>query len=268
MSKNALFLSFFVVFMLLSAPLAAYADSNPSFVDTSSLADGIIRLDYPLQTGQAGIVRISKGNVKYDYPFEQGANYPLQMGNGDYTVIVGAAIGGNKYKVVAQQTVSLNMQNEYAVFLQSIPIIDWTPTTKAVLKAKRLTANLKSDKDKVAAIYTYITKNYKYDLKKAQTVEGNYVPNLDKIYASYRGICYDYAALFAAMARSQGIPTKLVMGYEAHNPAIYHAWNQVYLKDLKKWVTIDTTYDSALIQSGQAAAMYKNESSYKSTKFY
>jgi len=267
-SKHALFLSLFVTFFFILAPFVAHAGTTSSIVDTSSLENGIVKITYTSPAGTAGLDRIGKGDVKYDYNLKKGAHYPLQMGNGDYSVTVAVAVGKNKYKVIAQENVSLKMQNENAVFLQSIPIIDWNLATKAVDKAIKLTANLKSDRDKVAVIYKFITKNIKYDNKKAQTVKSDYVPDLDKVYASFKGICYDYAAIFAAMARSQGIPTKLIMGYEAHAPNTYHAWNQVYLKDLKKWVTIDTTYDSTRVQNGQATPMFKNDADYAITKIY
>lgn len=56
-------------------------------------------------------------------------------------------------------------------------------------------------------------KTLTYDKKKAQTVQSGYLPNVDQVLASKTGICFDYAALMTAMLRSQGIPTKLVVGY-------------------------------------------------------
>ena len=50
-----------------------------------------------------------------------------------------------------------------------------------------------------------------------------------------KGSCLDYAALSAAMLRSQGIPTKLVFGYVAPDN-VYHAWNMFYTEE-SGWVT-------------------------------
>ena len=47
-----------------------------------------------------------------------------------------------------------------------------------------------------------------------------------------KGICFDYASLMSALLRSQGIPTKLVVGYSG---TAYHAWISVYL-DEAGWV--------------------------------
>ena len=64
-----------------------------------------------------------------------------------------------------------------------------------------------------------------------------------------KGICFDYASLMAALLRSQGIPTKLVVGYSGD---AYHAWISVYLDEIgwvdkiiefdgKSWSLIDPT---------------------------
>ena len=110
------------------------------------------------------------------------------------------------------------MKKESDVFLQSMVQIDWNKKTKAVVKALELTKKAKTDKEKVAAIYAYITKNFKYDYDKAKTVKTGYIPILDDVYKASKGICYDYASTFAAMTRSLGIPTKLVMGYYIQEP--------------------------------------------------
>ena len=47
-----------------------------------------------------------------------------------------------------------------------------------------------------------------------------------------KGICFDYAALMAAMLRSQRIPTKLEFGYAGD---AYHAWVTTYIED-EGWI--------------------------------
>ena len=47
-----------------------------------------------------------------------------------------------------------------------------------------------------------------------------------------KGICFDYAALMTAMLRSQGIPTKLEIGYSGE---VYHAWISTYIDEIG-WV--------------------------------
>ncbi|UKS26238.1 transglutaminase-like domain-containing protein [Paenibacillus sp. HWE-109] len=266
MFKKSILAAILLSIFLMLVPQAIFA--APSIVDQSALSKGIISIHYTSRPDTKVLVRISKENVKYDYTFEEGDQYPLQLGNGTYKVLVGESIGNNKYKVIAQEQIEVKLADEKTVFLQSIPLIDWSETSKAVVKAKKLTADKKTDMDKLKAIYAYITTNFTYDYKKAQTVADTYIPDLDEVYEASQGICYDFAATFAAMARSEGLPTRLVMGYEASSPETYHAWNQVFLADRNEWVTIDTTYDATRVQGGQATDMFKNADDYQIVKVY
>ena len=54
------------------------------------------------------------------------------------------------------------------------------------------------------------------------------------------GDCNEHAALFAALARNVGIPTRVVAGVTFYEEAFYyHAWNEVCLD--KRWYSVDTT---------------------------
>ncbi len=57
---------------------------------------------------------------------------------------------------------------------------------------------------------------------------------------SRQGDCNEHAALFAAMARSVHIPTRVIAGVVLHKSAFYyHAWNEVCLGG--SWISLDTT---------------------------
>ncbi|MNE59256.1 Transglutaminase-like superfamily protein [compost metagenome] len=99
----------------------------------------------------------------------------------------------------------------------------------------------------------------------AATVTPDYIPNNDSTLLSNKGICYDYASLFATMLRSEGIPTKLVMGNTSY-VSTYHAWNEVLLNG--KWVTIDTTVDAGLAKNNKDVGLTKVASKYSAAKFY
>ena len=164
-------------------------------------------------------------------------NFSLQMGNGEYKISILENIEGVFYLPVSTKTVIQNLKNPNEAFLTSIQNINWNKDSFAVVKAKELTKKLKYNTSKVKAIYKFLLKNYKYEY---ETYKSGYLPNIDAIFKSHKGMCYDYSSMFAAMLRSIGIPTKLVTG-DSKNTKGFHAWNEVYLN--KKWVIIDVSYD-------------------------
>jgi len=124
-----------------------------------------------------------------------------------------------------------------------------------IKKAASLTKG-KTASQKVKAVYKWVVAKINYDRKK--NPPAGYVPSITQTYSSKKGICYDFAALFAAMLRSQGVPTKLVKGY-ADKVSGYHAWNEVYVNG--KWQTIDTSYDAQV-----GGSMYKKSGYHKTSE--
>lgn len=246
-------------------PQTAYAEEEAAVIDKSELKNGILIVDYN-DEGTASKVRITKGSSKYLYDLTDKARIPLQLGNGDYKIEVLVNVEGNMYRQVTAETVNYKGDDGRTVFLQSNEIVNWNSDMDAIKKAKILTKETKTDSEKVAAIYAYIVKNMDYDYKKAQTVESGYVPSIDKVYKTKTGICYDYSVLFAAMLRSVGVPVKVLMGTSS-DVKEYHAWNQVYIKETKKWITVDTTIDSSL-KNTNTDSMAKKESHYMIEKQY
>lgn len=247
------------------APNPVYAKRVETIIDKSELKNGIIIVDYnEKKTGSK--IRVTKDDAQYQYDLSHKVRIPLQLGNGDYKVEVLEKIKGNKYRQVAEETVNYNDTDGKKVFLQSNIIINWNKDMAAVKKAKTLTKNAKTDSEKAAAIYTYIIKNIKYDNKKAQIVQDGYIPSVSNIYKTKKGICYDYSVLFAVMLRSVGVPAKVLMGTST-DVKEYHAWNQVYIKETEKWITVDTTIDAGL-KKMNADSMVKKASHYVIEKQY
>ena len=63
------------------------------------------------------------------------------------------------------------------------------------------------------------------------------------------------------MLRSQGVYAKLIKGY-SNNATGYHAWNEVYDSQAKKWLIIDTTYDLQVIPKNKKVSMSKSSKDY------
>ena len=238
------------------------------WLDSSQLSRGIISISYPVKKNIKTKLMIVKGNDRYTYTLSSGEkkeSFPLQMDNGKYDVYVLEHVSGNSYKRVESGEVTLKLKSSNTVFLNSIQNVNWTKESKAVIKAKELTKSMKTDEEKVKAIYNFVYKTIKYDSKLAANVSNDYLPDIDRTLHLKKDICYGYASLFAAMLRSQQIPTKIIMG-ESSYVKVYHAWNEVYLKG--KWVIIDTTVDASLLKVNKKFSMIKDSSKYKAAKVY
>lgn len=206
-------------------------------------------------------IGITKDQTTYYYNLNNKTEtYPLQMGNGKYSLTIYKHVNENNYKLVETTTFN-NESKKNDVFLSSSQNVFWKNSDKVANLAKNLTKDLETDKEKFKAIYNYVTKSIKYDYNKASNVKSSYIPNLKKILESKDGICYDYSSLLAAMLRSQNIPTKLVKGTST-NTNYYHAWNEVYLNG--QWFIVDTTIDA----SNNISNIFKNSSNYFAEKIY
>ena len=225
-------------------------------IDVSNLAEGYVLVRY---TGGKSVrikTQISFGSTVYTYDLNNKGDQeilPLTEGNGAYTIRVLENTTGNKYAQAYSTTVDLELRNELAPFLYPNQYVNFTENSKAIAKAKELTKGKSSDMEKVTAIYDFVINNTKYDYAFAEAVQSGYLPDVDVTLDTGMGICFDYAALMTAMLRSEGIPSKLVIGYAGD---IYHAWVNVYIQgqgwiqqaiyfDGKSWTLMDPTFVSS-----------------------
>lgn len=258
----SLILSVFLLPSLLTINGQAYSN----VFNKDSLEYGVVGITYPKEENIRYKVAISKGSETYYYDYIGPGTefYPLQLGNGEYKVSLLKNISDTKYMVIHKDTVRVTLDNENVVYLQSIQNVRYETGMKAVLKADELADGLTNTMDKVRAVYHYIVSNVEYDYNFAPMVDKPYIPDIEKTFITRKGICYDFASLFAAMLRTQGIPVKLVKGY-SDNIDGYHAWNEVLIDG--SWVTIDATYD-ATMKGLKKVDMIKDKSEYKPERYY
>jgi len=112
--------------------------------------------------------------------------------------------------------------------------------------SKEITHSETNTYGKAQAIYHWVGSNITYDYDKATKVlnndfdvESGAIP----AYETRKGICFDYACLYVAMCRANGIKVRLITG-EGFNGVTWvsHAWNQVYIPDQDVWINVDTTF--------------------------
>ncbi|MCX7921124.1 MAG: transglutaminase-like domain-containing protein [Clostridia bacterium] len=269
--KSALLCILVCLCMLLyTSAVFGQGTSSAASIDTRSTSLGLIKVKYTSSADKRVKLTIEKGKNKYVYNLKNGSSFdsfPLQMGSGEYKISILENIEGSKYSVVSTKTIKVELKNDRDVFLNSIQTVNWANSTNVTNKARELTIGAQNEEEKVRRIYNYIVSSIKYDFDKLDKVPSDYTPDTESTLESKKGICYDYSALFAGMLRSIGIPSKLVKGYTT-NAKGYHAWNEVYIKSLGKWIVVDTTYDSQVKGTKIKAEMAKERSLYKKVNEY
>ena len=222
-----------------------------------------------------------KNGTKYTYNLNPGewTTFPLSDGNGSYKVGVYENTTGNKYATLLTADFSVSLTDEFAPFLRPNQYVNFTENSRAVqVAAEEIAANDATDNlSKTGVIYDYVVKNLSYDTAKAKSVKYDYLPDIDKVLSEKKGICFDYAALMAAMLRSQGVPIKLVVGYTSKNQK--HAWINVWSEDGgwvdgmiyfngKDWELMDPTFASSGKQSKSIMEYIGNGKNYLAKYLY
>ena len=215
--------------------VTVYKNSKAT-VDASNLPLGFVSVSY---TGGKDVrikVQITKtGGTTYTYNLNNkgtAETFPLTEGDGKYTVKVFENTRGTKYAQAYSCSLDLKLTSEFSPFLYSNQYVNFSDDSKVVAKAAELTKGLTTDLDKVTEIYHYVINNITYDYQLAAPVASGYLPDVDAVLESGKGICFDYAAVMSSMLRSQNIPCKLIVGYAG---TVYHAWINVYIEGVG-WV--------------------------------
>lgn len=208
--------------------------------DITSACDGVVRVSYKGECKKVK-VRITKGEAVYDYDLDPvGTVFPLQSGSGTYNIKVLENVSGKTYAIALDMDFEAKINNGLSPFLLPSQYINYSQSDKCVYKAAELCTGKKGTIEKAAAMFEYVTSHISYDKELAASVKSGYIPDPDTTLESGKGICFDYASLFASMCRSQGIPAKLVMGYVRGD--VYHAWNEIYTEETG-WITVDLFLD-------------------------
>ena len=217
------------------APGTSLMGNSSIEIDVSNISQGYLMARYVGNGAKVKFFIETPDQVRYTYDLPASQSYaalPLTAGNGTYTLDVREHVEGDLYSNLYMDTIDVSIDNEFSPFLYPNQYTWFTQDSQTVSKASDLTRGVKNGLEAVGAAYDFVITNISYDEEKARTVESGYLPDVDETLESGKGICFDYAALMTAMLRSQGIPTKLEIGYSGE---VYHAWISTWLKE-KGWV--------------------------------
>ena len=254
--------------------------NEKAMIDASNAKDGYIMAAYKQPTDKKLKLRITgPDKVVYTYNLNSDGKYevfPLSGGEGNYSIAVYENVSGNKYATAYSTTMTVLLTDEYAPYLRANQYVNYQADSEVVKKAAELVKDKPKSLDKIAAVYQYTVTTLTYDKEKAKTVQSGYLPDVDQVLAEQKGICFDYAAVMTAMLRSQGIPTRLVVGYAGD---VYHAWINTFIPqtgwiegviyfDGETWKMMDPTFASSAKQSKQIMEYIGNGSNYTAKYLY
>lgn len=237
---HALLRTVFVLITVIAVMGFGQAKAANVVIDTTNANNGYVTVNYTSDKRLKVGIRYNSGRTSFiDCP-NGTANFALEKGNGTYTVSLYQNVSGTKYQEIAKDTVTASMKDPLAPYKIATSEIAFIAGDAVCKKTDELCKNVKTEEAKVVAIWNYINNNYKYDYDFADKIKNKiikqYTPNPNAILAKDKGICYDFASLFAAMCRHEGIPCTIVKGYVN---TTYHAWNQIYVNG--EWREVDLT---------------------------
>jgi len=228
--------------------------NSSATIDYSNFKDGYVMVKYNIDTSVRLKVQIQGPTTTYTYnitPLEWTV-FPLSDGNGSYRVKVFKNVVDNRYSTALALTFTAELTNEFAPFLRPNQYVNYENAVNTMQKAAELATGKTDTLEIVKAVYSYVTTNISYDYSVVGKLDSGYLPDLDRVLETKKGICFDYAALMTGMLRSQNIACKLVIGYANTE---YHAWINVWTPekgwvdstiffDGTKWQLMDPTYAS------------------------
>ncbi len=236
--------------------------------DISCLETGTVKLRYI--GGNEGRIKAQitqKGGTDYNYDLNNAGeweSFGLTEGDGEYTLRVLEHVEENRYIPVMEYELTLALADPASPFRESSQYIRFSPESAASALAEELTAGLETGEEKVRAVFEYVVEHISYDTEKTRTVEPGYLPDVDRVLEEGKGICFDYAAVMAAMLRSRGLACKMAVGYAGKQ---YHAWVEV-LSDEGQWQLMDPTFVSANRNDQRVLDFVSDPENYKVRYYY
>lgn len=236
------------------APGKKTLGTSPLVLDISDTDQGYLTAVSDSTDQMMNVQLTAEDGVVYSYFISPGesAVIPFSSGSSTYQVSCYQQISDSQYAALYADTLEIKLANEFLPFLYPNQYVNFTPDSEASKLALSMISEDTSDIDALQIIYNYVVSHVTYDYDLADTVASGYLPDVDETLQTGKGICFDYAALTAAMLRSCDIPCKLQIGYAGD---IKHAWINVYIRSRgwvdkavefsgDSWSRMDPTFDS------------------------
>lgn len=239
---------------------------TPSPEDLAATRGRTTTQQFRLEVGAATALPAAPSPVEVDTPFRVG-----QRGDGTLLPFERGAGRGTTYTVRSRQ-----LPLDLAALRRAPSAAEAAPaevlaryaappvaTSRVVELAEQVTANARSDVDRIRALEEWMDRNTRYSLDAPLSPRG--VDVVDHfLFESRLGWCEQIASSLVVMARAVGIPARLAVGFapgewdDVGNRFVVrerdaHAWAEVWFPDAG-WVAFDPTADVPLAGTAEATA--------------
>lgn len=263
------FIFFFAFALCASAALAAGSgprtfEATYTATITNIPADaGILDVWIPLPRSRSaqGI-----GDVTIDSPYDWRRSTEKEFGNAyAYARIPAPQTGelvirvhfrGSRSAVAIEKTANVTPgRRELQRALRADRMVTMSPRIEKL--SAEITAGKTTTIDKAHAIYEYVMNTMKYD----KVIPGWGNGDTERACDVKAGNCTDFHSLFMSLARSQGIPTRFVIGFPLPQGSGtipgYHCWAEFYVKE-KGWIPVDASDASKSSDPAVRAMLFGN----------
>lgn len=215
-----------------------------TFIQGRGYVDVLINMDNHLNKKVKILIRTPNGEKKWYTPKESDQvsfnKVWLTWGKGRYIISIMENLTDRSYKyITSKQVINQNYIEPY-IFPSSDVQSD---NEEIILLSNSLISNVLSDLEKATLIYKWVSQNIEYDFDKVDNLNNtSYKYGAIETLKLKKGTCYDFSTLVAAIGRASGLKVKVVNGILiSRNKKVNHVWNEVYISEIDKWISIDTT---------------------------
>lgn len=208
--------------------------SEASLNKTDLILDySLVRTDNPIPCPRkATYLKISLDGVLEQLPLLSGPGQKVEETKvkGRVVAVYRLRSGLNRYSKVSEASSHRDDLQKYLASSNHIESDD--PEIKKV--ANEIVAGAKTPLERVHHLVTWVSDEVEDEMTESVSAL--------QVLHQRRGECQAHTMLYTALARAEGIPTRLVGGlvYMEDMGFLYHSWAESYLDD---WIAVDPTFD-------------------------
>ena len=170
--------------------------TDTAVIDISHTQEGYIMAKYTGSNAKPKLQLTGTDGITYTYSlYKDYSTFPLTSGDGTYQVGVYENVSDDRYTTLLSETFSVTLTDPLKPYLYPNQYVNFTADSLPVAKAEELADGASSDLDIISSVYNYIITHFTYDYSKASSVTSGYLPDIDEVFTSEKGICFDYAAV-------------------------------------------------------------------------